>query len=72
MTTTQLLHVGRALTPTQEIQDVAILIRDGVIESVGPRSAVSLPAGAREIIATDKIASPALSMCIFMARAATT
>jgi N-acetylglucosamine-6-phosphate deacetylase len=58
MTTTQLLHVGRAFTPTQEIQDVAILIRDGVIESVGPRSAVSLPPSAQEVIATDKIASP--------------
>jgi N-acetylglucosamine-6-phosphate deacetylase len=58
MTTTQLLHVGRAFTPAQEILDVAILIRDGVIESVGPRNAVSLPAGAQEIIATDKIASP--------------
>lgn len=58
MTTTQLLHVGRAFTPTHEIQDVGILIRDGVIESVGPRSSLSLPAGAREIIATDSIASP--------------
>jgi N-acetylglucosamine-6-phosphate deacetylase len=58
MTTTQLLHVGRAFTPTQEIQDVGILIREGVLESVGPRSAISLPAGAREIIAADKIASP--------------
>jgi N-acetylglucosamine-6-phosphate deacetylase len=56
--TTQLLHVGRAFTPTNELHDVGILIRDGVIESVGPRSSLSLPAGAQEIIARDKIAAP--------------
>ena len=56
--TTKLLHVGRAFTPTTELRDVAILTRDGVIESVGPRSSVTLPAGAQEIIATDKIAAP--------------
>jgi N-acetylglucosamine-6-phosphate deacetylase len=56
--TTKLLHVGRAFTPTNELQDAGILMRDGVIESVGPRSSISLPAGAQEIIATDQIASP--------------
>jgi N-acetylglucosamine-6-phosphate deacetylase len=56
--TTQLLHAGRAFTPTDELLDAGILMRDGVIESVGPRSGVSLPSGAREIIATDKIAAP--------------
>lgn len=56
--TTQLLHVGRAFTPTDELLDVGILMRDGVIESVGPRSAVSLPTGAQEIDATDKVAAP--------------
>lgn len=55
---TKLLHVGRAFTPATELRDVGILIRDGVIESVGPRSSISLPAGAEEIIATDKIAAP--------------
>lgn len=58
MTTTQLLQVGRAFTPTSELTDVGILVREGVIESIGPRSAVSLPAGAQEIRATDKIAAP--------------
>jgi N-acetylglucosamine-6-phosphate deacetylase len=58
MTTAQLLHVGRAITPTNELTDVGILVREGVVESVGPRSAVSLPAGAQEIRATDKIAAP--------------
>jgi len=56
--TTKLLHVGRAFTPTSELRDVGILIRDGVIESVGPRSSMTLPAGAEEIIATDKVAAP--------------
>src|SRR3984957_12329 len=55
---TTLLHAARAFTPTAEIPDAAILFRDGVIETVGPRAAVTLPAGAREIIATDKIAAP--------------
>jgi N-acetylglucosamine-6-phosphate deacetylase len=56
--TTKLLHVGRAITPAGELRDASILMRDDVIESVGPRNSVSLPAGAQEIIATDKIASP--------------
>jgi N-acetylglucosamine-6-phosphate deacetylase len=55
---TTLLHVGRAFTPTTELRDVGILIREGVIESIGPRSSISLPAGAEEIIATDQIAAP--------------
>ena len=55
---TTLLHVARAFTPATEIPDAAILFRDGVIESVGPRGAVTLPAGAQEFIATDKTAAP--------------
>src|SRR5271166_3284785 len=55
---TTLVHVARAFTPATEIPDAAILFRDGVIESVTPRSAVSLPTGAQEIIATGKIAAP--------------
>src|SRR5689334_17240359 len=55
---TTLVHAARAFTPATEIPDAAILFRDGVIESVGPRGAVTLPAGAQEIIATDKIAAP--------------
>jgi N-acetylglucosamine-6-phosphate deacetylase len=55
---TTLLHVARTFTPATEIPDAAILFRDGVIESVAPRGAVALPAGGREIIATDKIATP--------------
>jgi N-acetylglucosamine-6-phosphate deacetylase len=55
---TTLLHVGRALTPATEISDAGILIRDGVIEAVGPRSAVELPQGAVNVQALDKIAVP--------------
>ncbi|MGB7845761.1 MAG: N-acetylglucosamine-6-phosphate deacetylase [Candidatus Acidiferrum sp.] len=55
---TTLLHVGRAITPTSELRDAGILLRDGVIEAVAPRSSLSKPAGAQEIVATDKIAAP--------------
>jgi N-acetylglucosamine-6-phosphate deacetylase len=56
--TTLLLHAGRALTPIHEISNAGILIRDGVIEELGPREGMRLPDGAQEISATDKIAIP--------------
>ncbi|HME13517.1 MAG TPA: N-acetylglucosamine-6-phosphate deacetylase [Candidatus Acidoferrum sp.] len=56
--TTQLLHCKRALTPTAEIADAAILIRDGVIETVASRDSIALPAGAQEISALDSTAIP--------------
>jgi N-acetylglucosamine-6-phosphate deacetylase len=56
--TTILLHTAKAITPAAEISDAGILIRDGVIEAVGARADVSLPAGAIEIRATDQIAVP--------------
>ncbi|HET8823496.1 MAG TPA: amidohydrolase family protein, partial [Terriglobales bacterium] len=55
---TILLHAGKALTPTAEITDAGILIREGVIEELGPREGMRLPAGASEISATDKTAIP--------------
>jgi len=55
---TILIHAGRALTPAAEISDAGILIREDVIEAIGPRSAMTLPAAAREIRATDKTAVP--------------
>jgi N-acetylglucosamine-6-phosphate deacetylase len=55
---TILIRAGRALTPTTEINDAGILIREDVIEAIGPRSAMTLPAGAQEIRATDKTAIP--------------
>jgi N-acetylglucosamine-6-phosphate deacetylase len=56
--TTILLHTAKAITPAAEILDAGILIRDGVIEAVGARADVSLPAGGIEINATDQIAVP--------------
>ncbi len=53
-----LIHTARVLTPANEITDAGILVRDSVIEVVGPRAGMSLPAGAREIRATDKTAIP--------------
>jgi len=55
---TLLIHAGRALTPTAEINDAGILIREDVIEAIGPRSSMTLPAGAQEIRAADKTAIP--------------
>jgi N-acetylglucosamine-6-phosphate deacetylase len=56
--TTILLHTARALTPAMEIPDAGILIRDGVIEAIGPRQGMSLPAGAEEVIANQQTAIP--------------
>jgi imidazolonepropionase-like amidohydrolase len=56
--TTILLHTALAITPAAEIPDAGILIRDGVIEAVGPREGLSLPAGAQEIDATQQTAIP--------------
>jgi N-acetylglucosamine-6-phosphate deacetylase len=55
---TTLLHVRRAFTPTVEIPDAGILFRDGVIEAVGPRSSMAVPAGAEEIQALEQSAAP--------------
>jgi N-acetylglucosamine-6-phosphate deacetylase len=55
---TKLLHVGRAFTPTTELVDAGILIRDGVIEAIGPRNSITLPSGAEEIRAMEQIAAP--------------
>jgi len=55
---TSLLHVSRAFTPAGELADAGILFRDGVIEEVGPRSGLTLPGGAQEIVAMDQLAAP--------------
>jgi len=55
---TILLHAGRVLTPTAVISNAGILIRDGVIEEVGPREGIRLPTDSQEISATDMIAIP--------------
>ncbi|MGC1907951.1 MAG: N-acetylglucosamine-6-phosphate deacetylase [Candidatus Acidiferrum sp.] len=56
--TTILLRAAKALTPTAEISDAGILIRDGVIEAVGSRADLSLPESAIEVAAPDQIAIP--------------
>lgn len=55
---TFLLHAARALTPTTEILDAGILIRDGVIEAIGARQDMTVPSGAAEISATGQTAIP--------------
>ena len=55
---TILLHAARALTPATEIPDAGILIREGVIEAIGPRQEMTLPPGASEISATSHTAIP--------------
>jgi N-acetylglucosamine-6-phosphate deacetylase len=55
---TILLHVGKAITPKGELANAGILIRDGEIETVGPRSGMELPSGATEVQATDSTAIP--------------
>jgi N-acetylglucosamine-6-phosphate deacetylase len=56
--TTTLLHVGSVVTPTTEIRDAGILIRDGEIERIGKRDEFELPADAQEIRAEDSLAIP--------------
>jgi N-acetylglucosamine-6-phosphate deacetylase len=56
--TTTLLHTARALTPTAEIPDAGILVRDGVVEAIGPRQGMSLPSNAEEIKASHLTAIP--------------
>lgn len=55
---TTLIHSGCALTPTSEISDAGILIREQVIEAIGPRNGMTLPSGGIEIRAPDKTAIP--------------
>ncbi len=55
---TILLHAARVLTPATEILDAGILMRDGVIEAIGARRDMSLPAGAQEVSATGQTAIP--------------
>ncbi len=53
-----LLHVRRAITPATEIHDAAILMRDGVIDGIGPRESITLPSGSKELRFTEEIAIP--------------
>jgi len=53
-----LFHVGRAITPKGVVPSAGILVRDGVIEFAGPRADIELPAGTKEVSATDSTAIP--------------
>lgn len=55
---TILLRAARALTPTTEIPDAGILIRDGVIAAIGPRQDMRMPSGAAEAYASGQTAVP--------------
>src|SRR2546426_485371 len=55
---TILIHAGRAFTPTTEINEAGILIREGVIEAIGPGAGRSLPGGGQELRATERTAAP--------------
>jgi len=56
--TTTLLHVRKAFTPVIEIDNAGILMRDGVIEAIGHRADMSLPAGAQEVQTSGRFAAP--------------
>jgi N-acetylglucosamine-6-phosphate deacetylase len=53
-----LIHAARALTPGGGIRDAGIVVRDGVIEAIGPRDGITLPTGAREIDTHEYTAIP--------------
>jgi N-acetylglucosamine-6-phosphate deacetylase len=55
---TILLRTARAFTSAAEIPEAGILIRDDVIDAIGPREGMSLPAGAEEINAPQQTAIP--------------
>jgi len=55
---TTLLHVGRAFTPSTELRDAGILVRDGVIAAIGRAAACHFPPVRTSISATDRIAVP--------------
>jgi N-acetylglucosamine-6-phosphate deacetylase len=53
-----IIHAARALTPLEEIPDAAVVFEDGHITAVGPRAAISVPTGTKEIAARDATIIP--------------
>ncbi len=53
-----IIHAARALTPLKEIRDAAVVMEDGHITSVAPRSEIIAPASSKEISARDAILVP--------------
>ena len=44
----QIIRAARALTPTEEIIDAAVVIEDGIITAVGRREEIIAPKGAKD------------------------
>jgi len=44
----QIIRAARALTPTEEIVDAAVVVEDGIITAVGPRKEIVAPKGAKD------------------------
>jgi N-acetylglucosamine-6-phosphate deacetylase len=54
----QVVYSNRILTPHEELGENIILINGSTIAAVGHRDEISVPAGAREIVARDMIVAP--------------
>ena len=54
------LLARQLLTPLECVEEAALVMEDGTISAVGPRDAVSIPAGARVIDLGDAILAPGL------------
>ncbi len=57
---TTVLLARQLLTPLQRIDDAALLIEDGIISTLGPRAAVTVPANARVVDFGDTVLAPGL------------
>jgi N-acetylglucosamine-6-phosphate deacetylase len=54
------LLARQLLTPLERIADAALVMEDGIISAVGPRSAVTVPANARTIDFGDAVLTPGM------------
>ena len=54
------LLARQLLTPLERIADAALVMEDGIIAAVGPREAVTVPAGAQTIDFGDSILAPGM------------
>ncbi len=57
---TTLLLARQLLTPLERVEDAALLIEEGTISAVGPRSGVTVPANARVVDFGDSVLTPGL------------
>jgi len=54
------LLARQLLTPLERIADAALVMEDGIITAVGPREAVTIPAGAQTVDLGDSILAPGM------------